>query len=288
MSDRKRRGNDASEVEPTIESAGQINTINGFMGVFSAVGSKTLLDYLKSQEGRDQIQDQLEQHVERFILGNDYKVKSKNTDVISPKHVDGSKQVPGRRSEQYEDLAETDDEGYEEYRSTIYESSVNPDAITKTPLYNFIWKNVEWQRDNYFIGQAHADRRKRERASDTFYSKLLGSRVLFSRIPNTDTNAWGLIHLTSLAPAFIPSATVYNSVLPLVSALPYGVLREPAYEATASLIPASQKTLDEVVKFSLVQVFHNEQFKELVRSSFRYQAEGYLFKNIPTDSGQSE
>ena len=66
-----------------------------------------------------------------------------------------------------------------------------------------------------------------------------------------------------------------------MTALPYGVLREPLYQAAASIIPASQLTLDEVVKTSLIQVFHNDQFKELVQSSFRNQAEGFLIKNIP-------
>jgi hypothetical protein len=276
-------GNVNDENRNQARDGHEMHKIHGFMDVFSSVGSKALLDYMKSRDVVDKIQDELEKQCETLILGKEMSSKgSANRSHPQPKH---ERRVA---ADQYEDLAETDEAGYEEYHSTISCSTHNPETVRTTPLYSVIRRSVEWQRDNYLIGQQFADRRKKERANDTFYTKLLGSRTIFSLIPNTDMNALGLIQITGLAPSFLSSRTVYNSARPLVSALPYGALREPVYQATATLIPASQNTLDEVVKASLIQVFHNDQFKELVRSSFRNQAEGYLFKNIPDVESQSE
>jgi hypothetical protein len=258
------------------------NKIHGFMDLFSSVGSKALLDYMKSRDVIDNLQNELEKQCETLILGKE--MSSKGPSSRSHPQSKYERRVP---TEQYDDLAETDEAGYEEYHSTILTSTNNLDTVRTTPLYNIIRRDVEWQRDNYLIGQKYADRRKKERANDTFYTKLLGSRNIFSLIPNTDVHALGLIQITDLAPSFISSRIVYNSARPLVSALPYGVLREPVYQATTTLIPASQKTLDDVVKASLIQVFHDDQFKELIRSSFRNQAEGYLFKNIPVVDSKS-
>jgi hypothetical protein len=267
--------------DETVRNELETSKIHGFLGVFSAVGSKTLLEYLQCDETNNHIQNQLVQQFEAILLGKLDEVRPSEV-VMAPAYADvKSKQEPMPSGEQYEDLAETDEAGYEEYHSTISTPSNNPNALKTTPLYNFLWKNIEWQRDNYFIGQQHADRRKRERAMDSFYSKFLGSHFLLSRIPNADSDALGFLQITSLVPSLLPSSIVYKSALPLVTALPYGVLREPLYQAAASIIPASQITLDEVVKTSLIQVFHNDQFKELVQSSFRNQAEGFLIKNIP-------
>lgn len=267
--------------DETIRNESEMRKIHGFLGVFSAIGSKTLLEYLKCDEVSNQIQNQIELQFEALLLGKLDEVRPSEAAAAPPYSVVQSKQESKPAREQYEDLAETDEAGYEEYHSTISISNNNPKALKTTPIYNFLWKNIEWQRDNYFIGQQHADRRKRERARDSFYSKLLGSHFLLSRIPNTDSTALGVLQITSLVPFLLPSSIVYKSALPLVTALPYGVLREPLYQAAASIIPASQRTLDEVVKTSLIHVFHNDQFKELVRSSFRNQAEGFLIKNIP-------
>jgi hypothetical protein len=154
------------------------------------------------------------------------------------------------------------------------EETTEPGTIRDTELYKLALGNLQWQRDNYLVGKDYADQRKSQRNLDQdvpVEQTALDGGLYPYKIPFNAT-ALGNIQLTGLGSWFIPSKAVHNSLLPLVVALPSGLLHIPILRATADLIPLSQGNVDLAVKNQLLWIFDNQQWRDVIKSSTK----GYI------------
>eukprot|EP00934_Nitzschia_sp_Nitz4_P002335 Nitzschia sp. Nitz4//scaffold82_size85912//56323//56940//NITZ4_005147-RA/size85912-processed-gene-0.14-mRNA-1//1//CDS//3329558853//2335//frame0 len=140
----------------------------------------------------------------------------------------------------------------------------NAEDVRSLPFYNSTLDAIKYQRDNYLVGSEYASRRQRDR-----------NRNILSNpdkpIP-FDSKALGNEQIVNLGAWFIPSPTIQNALLPVVVSLPSGVLRETITNTVANAIPLAQPLLDDAVKWSLMQVLDNPEWRQLIKN----RAGGYM------------
>jgi hypothetical protein len=149
-------------------------------------------------------------------------------------------------------------------------------TMRDTELYKLALRSVEWQRDNYLVGQDYADRRRRERRQDEqdLSPELKTQLPPDFRYRNIlyDSTALGNQQLAGLFSWFIPSPVVHQQALGLVLSLPSGPLNEPILKATVNLVPMAQTPLDTVVKNSILWFLKDDHWKDVIKRS----AHGYI------------
>lgn len=136
--------------------------------------------------------------------------------------------------------------------------------IRQLPFYNMTLESLQWQRDNYLVGNQYANQRKKERPFN------IGPPPV-NQIPfNPDT--LGNIQIINLGSWFIPSPTVKDALLPLIVSLPLGTLKEPITNAVVNAIPLAQPVLDRAVKNSILDFMQNPYWREVIKNRTR----GYI------------
>lgn len=138
------------------------------------------------------------------------------------------------------------------------------------PAYKSVLQAAQWQRDNYFMGQRYAHKRRREREMRP-NSQFL-PRVNYVR---SDVNAFGLVQICHLGANFIPSETVKNALVPIVLQQPRGSLYSPALRGLISLIDSQQANVDALVRNNVLNLLEQERTRKLVMKSTK----GYIADN---------
>ena len=136
-----------------------------------------------------------------------------------------------------------------------------------SPLYNTTLHAVQWQRDNYLMGQDYADKRKiaREIRPGFLFLPRIGS-------VKSDAKALGNIQVAHLGTWFIPSPAVKQALMPIVLQQPRGSLYQPALKGIIGLIDSQQSNVDVMVKQSLLNMLEQERWRHLVMNSTK----GYI------------
>jgi hypothetical protein len=142
-------------------------------------------------------------------------------------------------------------------------------AIRQLPFYATTLNTLKWQRDNYLVGESYANRN--QETTSLFY---------YSRMP-LDATCLGHLQIVHLGSWFVPSATIKESLLPIVVALPLGSLYEPIVGTVANAIPLAQPLLDAAVKHSLIDFMQNPMWRHVIKT----QTKGYI--GNPNQNGES-
>ena len=136
-----------------------------------------------------------------------------------------------------------------------------------SPLYGTILQTVQWQRDNYLMGQDYADKRKiaREIRPGFLFLPRLGP-------VKSDPKALGNIQIAQLGSWFIPSPSVKEALMPIILQQPRGSLYQPALSGIIGLIDSQQSNIDAMVKQSVLDMLEQERWRHLVMNSTK----GYI------------
>lgn len=148
------------------------------------------------------------------------------------------------------------------------------ESVRKSPIYDVTLQSLQWQRDNYLMGQKYADRRKVEREKRPH-------RVYLPKIKQVpyDPQALGNVQLAQIGSSFIVSPTVKNALMPIVLSLPRGSMYPPTLRAMTDFIDTQQSNLDGLVKQQVLWLLEEER----VRSSLMNSTKGYLADTTTRD-----
>jgi len=147
------------------------------------------------------------------------------------------------------------DKPVEEIKSKLPASE---EEVRSLPFYGSTLNALKYQRDHYLVGPGYANRRQRLRDRG-----LMNYPVY--RMP-FDSTALGNIQIVNLGASFIPSKTIKDLLLPIVIALPSGVLKDTITDAVANAIPLAQPQLDSAVKNSLLNFMSNPEMRQMIKS----------------------
>lgn len=136
-----------------------------------------------------------------------------------------------------------------------------------SPLYGTTLQAVQWQRDNYLMGQDYADKRKiaREIRPGFLFLPRIGS-------VKSEPKALGNIQIAQLGSWFIPSPAVKQALMPVVLQQPRGSLYQPALSGIIGLIDSQQSNIDAMVKQSVLDMLEQERWRHLIMNSTK----GYI------------
>lgn len=144
--------------------------------------------------------------------------------------------------------------------------------LRETKLYQSTLGILQWQRDNYLVGNEYANWIQKHRPKNP-------DRVI--EVPH-DKTALGHGQIASLLAGFIPTDTVRSALLPIVvdlhATLFYGVTKD----ATVPLIASQQANMDAIVKSSLIALLKDEQYRAAIKNS----TQGYIAAKTYRDSEQ--
>lgn len=145
----------------------------------------------------------------------------------------------------------------------------DPQELRATNLYQEAYKQLQWQRDNYLVGGEYANWRKLERLR---MSDRVRSVKEFQQEIQFDESCLGHQQVARLAADFVPSPTVKQALLPLITPLPMTALYGPTQRALVNVILGQQDNLDQIVKAQLLQFLQNPKN----RIAFKNQTSGYI------------
>jgi hypothetical protein len=144
------------------------------------------------------------------------------------------------------------------------------DQIEKLTIYKSTLHLLQWQRDNYLVGDEYADWRKKDRLRQEKHQRYFQPiSVTNYTIPYNPTTI-SHHHISSLASSFIPTAAVQNLLTPIVTELfvkETGVLFDPIKQSTINLILDQEKLLEDTIKNQLLQHLDNPSNLEAIKDS---------------------
>ena len=147
----------------------------------------------------------------------------------------------------------------------------DPRELRDSWLFKEAYKQIQWQRDSYFVGPEYANwsgrRRLREEQNDTRSVK-----AYLTLMPYDDSKASQ--QLAKIAADFIPSRTVTTVLIPIVVKLPQGPLYRPTQTALVNVIRNQQGLLDRVIKNSIIGFLDNPRNRQNIKNSTK----GYISK----------
>jgi solute carrier family 25 S-adenosylmethionine transporter 26 len=144
-------------------------------------------------------------------------------------------------------------------------------AIRQTPVFQQLYRLIQFQRDQYLVGTEYAQWQQRERQTVSESSMSPSSRVARTD-PNDklpyDPTALGHLQIAKVAADFIPTATVREALLPLITPLPSRELYPLLQQATIQHgILGQQALLNEVTKNIVLQFLQNPQNRLTIKKS---------------------
>jgi SLT domain-containing protein len=159
-----------------------------------------------------------------------------------------------------------------------------------SPAYNIILKEAQWQRDEYLLGQDHADIRRQQRQRQQLSSSSSSwPRRIIQQIQVNTTNikhhqnktnnktnngsSLGLQQVSHVGATFLSSSPlVKQALLPIVLQQPRTSLYQPAKRGLISLIDSQQTTVDTLLRQTILDLLEQERIRKLVMNSTK----GYL------------
>ena len=146
----------------------------------------------------------------------------------------------------------------------------DPFELRQSTIYKNTLQLLQWQRDNYLVGDEYADWRKNDRLRQQRQQRHFQS-ISFTNydIPYNQATI-SHHHISSLASKFIPTATVQNLLTPIVTGIfekETGVLFDPIKQSTINLILDQQKLLEGTIKRQLLQLLDNPRNRDAIKDS---------------------
>ena len=146
----------------------------------------------------------------------------------------------------------------------------DPMALRQSALYNSTLQLLQWQRDNYLVGNEYAEWRRNDRLRRHKQQRYLQNIAVTNYdIPYNQATICHH-HISSLASDFIPSGTVRNLLTPIVTGLfanDTGVLFDPIKQSTINLILDQQNLLEGTIKNQLLQLLDNPRNRDAIKDS---------------------
>jgi hypothetical protein len=152
----------------------------------------------------------------------------------------------------------------------------DPIALRQTALYKGALQMLQWQRDNYLVGDEYAEWRKNDRVRQQqqllkhpWYNQSLQTTHESYDLPY-DEKAISHRQLSAVASNFIPTQMVQNLLTPLITGLfdvDTGVLYPPIKDATVNLIVDQQKFLEQTMKDQVLIFLDNPQNRDAMKDS---------------------
>ena len=134
------------------------------------------------------------------------------------------------------------------------------EAIRETPLFSQFYRLIQFQRDQYLVGEDYAKWQQKERQSSVLADPS-------DRLP-LDPTALGHIQIARVAADFIPTATVRQAALPLVTPLPTDTLYPLLRDATIRQgILGQQALLNRVTIDAVLNFIKNPQNRLAIKRS---------------------
>ena len=133
------------------------------------------------------------------------------------------------------------------------------EAIRQTPLFAQLYRLIQFQRDQYLVGTEYATWQQTERTTRRVTDPS-------DTLPY-DRTAWGHPHLARIAADFIPTDTVRNAVVPLVTPLPTTTLYPLLQNACKDAILGQQANLNAIVKDSVLTFLKNPENRRAIKKS---------------------
>ena len=146
----------------------------------------------------------------------------------------------------------------------------DPIALRQSTLYTSTLQLLQWQRDNYLVGDEYADWRKndrrRQQKQHSYFQPTSAANYNIPYNPVTISHH----QISSLASSFIPTAVVQNLLTPIVTGLfvkGTGVLFDPIKQSAIDLILDQQQLLEETIKYQLVLLLDNPSNRDAIKDS---------------------
>ena len=148
------------------------------------------------------------------------------------------------------------------------------DVREKLPFYDATIESIKHQRDVYLLGDAHKQKdqlvdipNKSDRVARFVFPLGATSRSIQNtpKMP-LDATALGYTQIVHLGSWFVPSATIKESLLPIVVSLPSNSLRDTITSTVTNAIPLAQPPLDAAMKNAVMGVIQDPQIREMIKS----------------------
>lgn len=148
------------------------------------------------------------------------------------------------------------------------------DVREKLPFYDATIESIKHQRDVYLLGDAHKQKdqlvdipNKSDRVARFVFPLGATSRSIQNtpKMP-LDATALGYTQIVHLGSWFVPSATIKESLLPIVVSLPSNSLRDTITSTVTNAIPLAQPPLDTAMKNAVMGVIQDPQIREMIKS----------------------
>ena len=144
----------------------------------------------------------------------------------------------------------------------------------KLPFYDATIASVKHQRDVYLLGDAHKQKdqldvpNNNDRIAKRFVFPLGATSRSSQNTPKMplDATALGYTQIVNLGSWFVPSATIKESLLPIVVGLPSNSLRDTITSTVTNAIPLAQPPLDAAMKNAVMGVIQDPQIREMIKS----------------------
>ena len=166
------------------------------------------------------------------------------------------------------------------------------------PFYNTIYQTIQYQRDNYLVGEKYANKRQIERPKekeeekiaqqhwedddDDYYNTNDVQQWIRPSSPKPITRprneltyqhripfsamALGHIQIVNIGSWFIPSSTIKQVLMPIVIDLPMGSLYNITLNAAINSIPLGQPIVDIAMKNSLLNFMNDPYWRQLIKN----------------------
>lgn len=141
-------------------------------------------------------------------------------------------------------------------------------AIRQTPVFQQLYRLIQFQRDQYLVGTEYAQWQHRERQSAASTATGNVARTDPNDTLPYDPTALGHGQIAKVAADFIPTATVREALVPLVTPLPSKELYPLLQQATIRQgILGQQALLNNVTKNVVLQFLQNPQHRLAIKKS---------------------
>lgn len=137
-------------------------------------------------------------------------------------------------------------------------------------IFNETYRQIQWQRDSYFIGTEYANWSKRRRQREGEDKNARSVEAYLTLMPCGDSLASQ--QLTKIAADFMPEPTVKTALLPMIVKVSHGALYRPIKNALINVIYSQQRALDRLFKRSLLNFLDSPSNRQNIKNSTK----GYI------------
>ena len=155
----------------------------------------------------------------------------------------------------------------------------DPQEIRQAAVFPQLYRLIQFQRDQYLVGSEYATWQQNERQQQS--KSTTGGGWIIQADPNDrlphDPTALGHEQIARVLADFIPTATVRNATVPLLTPLPTETLYPQLRQACNDVILGQQANLNYIVKDSLISFLKNPQNRMAIKKSTSYRLDSFLY-----------